>query len=53
MFQFPALCLHQGGLRPPLKQSLFPVQQVAKIVASWAAAKKKILFFIIYSFVRK
>ena len=26
------------GGRPPLKKSLFPVQRVAEIVASWAAA---------------
>ena len=35
-----ALCSPDKALvRPPLKKSLFPVQRVAEIVASWAAAK--------------
>ena len=38
-------------IRPSLKKSLFPIQQVAEIVASWAAA---ILFFsFFFFFVRK
>ena len=38
-----------GALRPPLKKSLFPVQRVAEIVASRAAAfffGKKIITFL-------
>ena len=34
-----------------LKKKLFPVQRVAKIVASWAAAKS--IFFLFFLLVRK
>ena len=40
---------HLMGIRPTLKKSVFPVQQVAKIVDSWAAAK----FFFIFFFCKK
>ena len=36
----------EWDVRPPLKKSLFPVQRVAVIVASRAAAKKKDSIFV-------
>ena len=37
-----------ASLRPPLEKSLFPVQRVAKIVASRAAAKSSFFSFFFF-----